>query len=284
MSTGDWLAGMSHPTQRECVTPYTGRYRHLRSSVTSSRQRLPVTSSFTLVTPRCFVRNVFKSNSAYVLHGESLDLKHRTLDLDDCKRSTLDNRDYKHELAAEENLLLHRSQNAQPCFRMRRATTAAATTPARKTVHTKRRPSSSPRRQQRASMLKPMLLGKSYNAPADDAVFLHIHAIPRPGSARDVTAVPDRREQLAKLQQLVDDSKHLPQPFRQYLAQLLHKPTQPDLKKLVRQHPLLAGASLSASSAVTQLQNYLSAKAAKLKTVSRFVQCQHPLSTAGMLL
>ena len=51
----------------------------------------------------------------------------------------------------------------------------------------------------------------------------------------------------------------------------------------MRQHPLLAGASLSASSAVTQLQNYLSAKAAKLKTVSRFVQCQHPLSTAGML-
>ena len=84
-------------------------------------------------------------------------------------------------------------------------------------------------------MLKPMTLGKSYNVHADDAVFLHIHALPRPqGSARDVTAVPDRRDQLAKLQKFVDDSKHLPQPFQQYLARLLHKPTQPDLKQLMR--------------------------------------------------
>ena len=100
-----------------------------------------------------------------------------------------------------------------------------------------------------------MLLGKSYNATAYDAVLLHIHAIPpRPaGTARDVTAVPDRREQLAKLQKLVDDAKYLPQPFRQYLTQLLHKPTYPsDLKELSRQRPLLAaGASSPATSGVT---------------------------------
>ena len=65
-------------------------------SVTSSRQRLPVTSSFTLVTPQRFVRNVFTPNYAYVLQGESLDLKRRTLDTGDCKRRTLDTGDYKH--------------------------------------------------------------------------------------------------------------------------------------------------------------------------------------------
>ena len=241
MSTGDWLAGMTHPTQRECVTPYTGRYRRLRSSVTSSRQRLPVTSSFTLVTPQHFVQNVFTPNSAYVLHGESLNLKRRTLDNAECK----------HELEADELLLSHRSQSAQPCVRLRRATTTVGTSSSTsEPVHPNRRPRSSPRSpprssskpsrsQQRGSTLKPMLLGKSYNAPADDAVFLHIHAIPRPaGTAHDVTAVPDRRKQLATLQQLADDMKHLPRPFRQYLAQLLHKPTQPsDLKELTRQHP-----------------------------------------------
>ena len=130
----------------------------------------------------------------------------------------------------------------------RSTTTAVASSS--KPVHSKQRPRP-PSSLQRGSTLKPMLLGKSYNAPADDAVFLHIHAIPRPsGSARDVTAVPDRREQLAMLQQLVDDSKHLPQPFRQYLTQLLDRPTQPDLKKLIRQHPLTAGASLSTTSGV----------------------------------
>ena len=128
-----------------------------------------------------------------------------------------------------------------------------------------------------------MLLGKSYSAPADDAVFLHIHAIPRPpGTARDVTAVPDRREQLAKLQQLVDDSKLLPQPFQQYSTQLLHRPTQQDLKKLVRQHPLLTGAFLSTKSVMTQSQNYRSADAVKFKDVSRL--CSAPIRCQQLVI
>ena len=167
------------------------------------------------MTPQRFVRNVFTTNSAYVLQGESLNLKRRNLDPFDCKHWTLDNANFKHELeAGEKLLLLHCSHSAQPCVRVRRATTSTTTTTTAvsKPVHFKRRPWSS-RSLQRGSTLKPMLLGKSYNAPADDAVFLHIHAITRPGTARDVTAVPERREQLAKLQQFVDDVKHLPQCF-----------------------------------------------------------------------
>ena len=79
-----------------------GRYRNM-CSVTSSRQRLPVTSSFTLVTPQRFVRNVFTPNYAYVLQGESLDLKRRTLDTGDCKHRILDPGDCKHELKPGEN-------------------------------------------------------------------------------------------------------------------------------------------------------------------------------------
>ena len=55
------------------------------------------------MTPQRFVRNVFTSNYAYVLHGESLDLKRRTLDSGDCKHRTLDPGDCKHELEPGEN-------------------------------------------------------------------------------------------------------------------------------------------------------------------------------------
>ena len=59
------------------------------------------------------VRNVFTLNYAYVLQGESLDLKRRTLDkgdcrhripdTGDCKHRTLDPGDCKHELEPGEN-------------------------------------------------------------------------------------------------------------------------------------------------------------------------------------